>query len=78
MHEPHAVGVVNCVGDLGDQGCRFRERQRPSFEEVFQRDSFDEVRNDRGQPVERLHLVNRYDPRMPQLGCRPRLPVKAL
>ena len=48
----------------------------PRTEQVAQGRAGDEIADEDGQPVEIRDLVDGDDPRMPELGGRPRLPVE--
>jgi hypothetical protein len=76
MDQTHGVGIIQGFGHLGDQRCRFAERQPTYFQQVFEGHAGDEVRHDGRQPFQRLHLMHGHDSWMAQLCGRPRLAVE--
>ena len=71
MDEPLAVGVLQCLGNRGDQfGC-LAIRGPFVLDLVGQRTAFDELRDDEaGAVIGAAHIVNGDDVRMLEAGDR--------
>ena len=68
MDDALLVGVVQRVGDLGDQLGRLARRRAAAGQQVGQGHALDEVADQVGHPVVLADLVDRHDRRVPQLG----------
>ena len=69
VDQPSAMGVMQGVGDRGDQFRRIPEGRASLFHPDCQVASFDELRDDEAEPVFRAaHVVDRHDVGMVQLG----------